>query len=111
VVRSPRRGSFIVSSRSTQIAVSALIEGIVILEATIDRSGAVQDARVLRSHGVLDRAAVQAVEQARLRLEGATTNCSTTQPCRRLRSTRRGRPCHPSRATGRRRRPDNCQRV
>ena len=45
------------------IAVSALIEGIVILEATVDDTGAVKDARVLRSHGVLDAAAVRAVEQ------------------------------------------------
>ena len=48
-----------------QIAVSALIEGMVILEATVDRSGAVMDARVLRSHGILDEAAVRAVEQWR----------------------------------------------
>ena len=47
------------------IAVSALIEGMVILEATVDKTGAVRDARVLRSHGVLDEAAVRAVEQWR----------------------------------------------
>ena len=47
------------------IAVSALIEGMVILEATVDHTGAVKDARVLRSHGVLDEAAVRAVEQWR----------------------------------------------
>ena len=47
------------------IAVSALIEGMVILEATVDHTGAVKDARVLRSHGVLDEAAVHAVEQWR----------------------------------------------
>jgi periplasmic protein TonB len=47
------------------IAVSAQIEGLVILEATVDDTGAVTDARVLRSHGVLDPAAVRAVEQWR----------------------------------------------
>jgi len=47
------------------IAVNAQIEGLVILEATVDDTGAVRDARVLRSHGVLDAAAVRAVEQWR----------------------------------------------
>ena len=58
------------------IAVSALIEGMVILEATVDDTGAVRDARVLRSHGVLDAAAVNAVEQWRyepLQLNGRAT--------------------------------------
>ena len=48
-----------------QIAVNALIEGTVILEATVDPSGAVKDARVLRSRGILDAPAVRAVEQWR----------------------------------------------
>ena len=47
------------------IAVSAQIEGVVILEATVDHTGAVRDARVLRSRGVLDAPAVSAVEQWR----------------------------------------------
>lgn len=47
------------------IAVSAQIEGTVILEATVDHTGAVKDARVLRSRGVLDAPAVRAVEQWR----------------------------------------------
>jgi protein TonB len=47
------------------IAVNAQIEGIVILEATVDHTGAVRDARVLRSRGVLDEPAVNAVEQWR----------------------------------------------
>jgi periplasmic protein TonB len=58
------------------IAVSALIEGIVILEATVDASGAVQDTRVLRSHSVLEEAAVEAVRQWRyepLLLNGTPT--------------------------------------
>jgi protein TonB len=55
------------------LAVSAQIEGMVILEATVDERGAVTDTRVLRSHGVLDQAAVDAVGQWRyepLRLNG-----------------------------------------
>jgi protein TonB len=58
------------------IAVSALIEGMVILEATVDHTGAVKDARILRSHGVLDEAAIRAVEQWRyepLLLNGRAT--------------------------------------
>ena len=47
------------------IAVNAQIEGVVILEATVDHTGAVRDARVLRSRGVLDEPAVNAVEQWR----------------------------------------------
>jgi protein TonB len=47
------------------IAVSAMIEGMVILEATVDSDGAVRDTRVLRSHGVLDDAAVNAVREWR----------------------------------------------
>jgi protein TonB len=47
------------------IAVSAMIEGMVILEATVDATGAVKDTRVLRSHGVLDEAAIDAVQQWR----------------------------------------------
>jgi protein TonB len=47
------------------IAVRAQIEGTVILEATVDQTGAVKDARVLRSRGVLDAPAVRAVEQWR----------------------------------------------
>ena len=41
------------------------IEGTVILEATIDASGAVQDVRVLRSIPLLDRAAMEAVARWR----------------------------------------------
>jgi protein TonB len=48
-----------------EIAARAQIEGIVILEARVDETGAVRDARVLRSHGLLDEAAVRAVEQWR----------------------------------------------
>lgn len=55
------------------IAISAMIEGIVIIEATVDEKGGVTDTKVLRSHSVLDQAAVRAVEQWRyepLRLNG-----------------------------------------
>jgi protein TonB len=41
----------------------AQIEGIVILEATVDTDGHVESVRVLRSHSVLDRAAMDAVSQ------------------------------------------------
>ncbi|HJU44510.1 MAG TPA: energy transducer TonB [Vicinamibacterales bacterium] len=47
------------------IAVNAQIEGMVILEATVDTTGTVRETRVLRSHGVLDNAAVDAVQQWR----------------------------------------------
>lgn len=48
-----------------EIAVAAQIEGTVILEATVDDTGRVKDARVLRSRGILDEPAVRAVEQWR----------------------------------------------
>jgi protein TonB len=48
-----------------EIAARAQIEGVVILEANVDETGTVRDTRVLRSHGLLDAAAVQAVEQWR----------------------------------------------
>jgi periplasmic protein TonB len=47
------------------VAVAAKIEGIVILEATVDTTGVVTDARVLRSHSVLEEAAIDAVRQWR----------------------------------------------
>jgi len=48
-----------------QIAVASRIEGIVILEATIDAQGGVQNVTVLRSLPLLDRAAIEAVKQWR----------------------------------------------
>lgn len=48
-----------------QAAVAARIEGIVILEATIDTQGVVQNVTVLRSLPMLDRAAIDAVRQWR----------------------------------------------
>ena len=47
------------------LALSANIEGTVILEATVDEQGAVQDVTVIRSQGLLDRAANAAVRQWR----------------------------------------------
>jgi TonB family protein len=48
-----------------QIAVSAGVQGIVILEATISEAGTIENLRVLRSHALLERAAVEAVKQWR----------------------------------------------
>ena len=45
------------------IAQSARVQGIVIIEATIGPSGAVQEAKVLRSIPLLDNAALDAVKQ------------------------------------------------
>lgn len=56
-----------------EIAVKARIQGTVILEATVDEEGRVQEVRVLRSISFLDQPAVEAVRQWRyspLRLNG-----------------------------------------
>lgn len=58
------------------IAVAAQMEGTVILEATVDETGEVRDAKVLRSRGILDAAALEAVQQWRyepLMLNGTPT--------------------------------------
>ena len=47
------------------IAVSATIEGTVILEALVDQDGRVESVKVLRSMTVLDRPAIAAVKQWR----------------------------------------------
>jgi protein TonB len=44
-------------------AMAARVSGVVIIEATIDTTGAVQQTRVLRSIPMLDEAAVEAVRQ------------------------------------------------
>jgi len=46
-----------------KIAVSARVQGVVIIEATIDTNGRVTDAVVLRSIPLLDNAALAAVRQ------------------------------------------------
>jgi protein TonB len=48
-----------------QVAQSARVQGMVIIEATIDREGRVADARMLRSIPLLDQAALDAVRQWR----------------------------------------------
>jgi len=56
------------------IAQTARVEGIVVLEATIDESGVIRDLRVVRSIPLLDRAAIDAVSKWRYtptRLNGA----------------------------------------
>ena len=47
------------------MAASAQMEGRVILEATVDEEGSVDDVRVLRSHAIFDDAAVEALKQWR----------------------------------------------
>jgi protein TonB len=47
------------------IAISAGVHGIVILEATISETGSIENLRVLRSHPLLERAAIDAVRQWR----------------------------------------------
>ena len=46
-------------------AMAANIQGTVILEAVVDEQGAVQDVTVIRSQGLLDKAAIAAVRQWR----------------------------------------------
>jgi protein TonB len=58
------------------IAVAAHIEGMVILEATVDTDGLVKEVRILRSGGLLDKAAIEAVSRWRyapLMLNGIPT--------------------------------------
>lgn len=47
------------------LALGARVEGIVILEAVVDREGRVEDVRILRSISMLDAAAIAAVRQWR----------------------------------------------
>ena len=54
-----------VAPRYPQIARSANVQGIVILEATIGEDGTVRDVKVLRGKPLLDEAAVEAVRQWR----------------------------------------------
>jgi protein TonB len=45
------------------LAQQAFVQGVVVLEATVDRGGRVDDIRVLRSHSLLDDAAIAAVRE------------------------------------------------
>jgi periplasmic protein TonB len=47
------------------MAAAAQMEGRVILEATVDEKGSVDDVRVLRSHAIFDEAAIEALKQWR----------------------------------------------
>ena len=65
-----------VSPTYPPIAISAKVEGIVILEAAVDDRGAVESVKVLRSVPLLDKAAVKAVKEWRyepLELNGEAT--------------------------------------
>jgi len=46
-----------------QIAISARVQGVVVIEATIGTDGRIQDTKVLRSIPLLDQAALEAVRQ------------------------------------------------
>jgi protein TonB len=63
-VKAPERTRY-VPPVYPEIAQSARVSGIVILEALVDRNGDVADARVLKSIPLLDQAAVEAVRQWR----------------------------------------------
>jgi protein TonB len=52
-----------VEPKYPSIAVAAHVEGTVILEAQVDENGRVQNVRILRSIPLLDRAALDAVQQ------------------------------------------------
>jgi protein TonB len=61
-IKTPERTRFVAPVYPPEAA-SANVQGIVIIEATIDASGRVTDARILRSIPLLDQAALDAVRQ------------------------------------------------
>ena len=63
-IREPKK-IFHVSPVYPAIALNAGVQGVVILEATINETGTIENVRVLRSHPLLERAAVEAVKQWR----------------------------------------------
>ena len=63
-IKAPER-TFYLAPEYPGVARAAKVEGRVILEATIDESGAVRDVRVLRSDPLFDRAALEAVSRWR----------------------------------------------
>ena len=64
IIREPQKIVH-VSPVYPQIAISAGVQGVVILEAVIDEQGRVSNVRVLRSHPLLEKAAIEAVRQWR----------------------------------------------
>jgi protein TonB len=63
-IKPPQRITYVPPVYPT-IAQTAKIEGLVILEATIDEQGIVRDVRVLRSIPMLDKAAIESVSKWR----------------------------------------------
>jgi periplasmic protein TonB len=61
-VKEPKRVRY-VAPEYPQLAVQARLQGVVIIEATIDATGKVADAKVLRGMPMLDDAAISAVRQ------------------------------------------------
>src|SRR5207245_10030260 len=61
-IKEPRRVVY-VAPVYPDLARAARVEGIVIVDCTIDRDGRVIDARVLRGHPLLDQAALSAVRR------------------------------------------------
>ena len=61
--RSTWRTTCFVRFAHPPLALASKVERIVIIEATIGPTGKVQDARVLRSHPLLEAAALEAVRQ------------------------------------------------
>jgi len=61
-VKEPKRTRY-VAPEYPQLAVQARLQGVVIIEATIDAKGNVVDAKVLRGQPMLDQAALEAVRQ------------------------------------------------
>lgn len=64
VIQPPMRVTY-VAPVYPRVALASHVQGVVILQAVIDESGAVREVRVLRSMPLLDSAAVEAVSQWR----------------------------------------------
>jgi protein TonB len=64
MIKEPQRIAYI-APLYPEVARTARVQGMVILEAVIGPDGIVRDVRVLRSHPLLDEAAMAAVRQWR----------------------------------------------